>query len=116
MAIPHLATMLVPKVIKKKFTQEGLWGRVPKEKPKTTTIEIPSHKRGSSQVGAHLRTVTNNTNGNKKKDMVIKSKKSSEKAKHHAYPKTKDDCKESVQLAHSLHIKELRELVNSFKK
>ena len=113
MAIPHVASMLgSDKIKKKKFTQEGLWGRV----PKSTTIEIPSHKRGSSQVGAHLRKVTNNSNGSKKKDKVNKSKNTSGKAKHQAYTKTKDDCKESVQLAHSLHIKELRELVNSFKK
>ena len=116
MALPHLAPMLVAKVSKKELIQKGLWGRVPREKPKKTTIEIPSHNCGSHQVGAHQCTVTNNSNGNKKKDKVIKSKKKSEKTKHHAYPKTKDDCKESVKLAHSLHIKELRDLVNSFKK
>ena len=116
MALPNLAQMMVAKAPKKKMIQKGLWGRVARKESKTTTIEIPNHNCGSHQVGAHQRTVTNNSNGKKKQDKVTKSKKKSGHAKHYAYPKTKDDCKESVQLAHSLYIKELRELVNSFKK
>jgi hypothetical protein len=35
---------------------------------------------------------------------------------HCAFPKVQDDCKESVQLARSLHIQELWDLVKGIKK
>jgi hypothetical protein len=50
-------------------------------------------------------------NGNKKKSKTIKSKKKIGKPKHCAFPIVQDDCKESVQLTHSLHIQEQRDIV-----
>jgi hypothetical protein len=53
----------------------------------------------------------------KEANITIKSRKKAGKPKHSAaLPKVKDDCKESVQLTNTLHIQELRDLVNSFKK
>jgi hypothetical protein len=38
------------------------------------------------------------------------------KAKHSGFHNGQDDCKESVQLAKTLHIQELRDLMNRNKK
>jgi hypothetical protein len=55
--------------------------------------------------------------GNKKESNTTNSKKKTGKAKHGVFPKVQDhDCKECVQLAQSLHIQELRELVTVSKK
>jgi hypothetical protein len=117
MAHPHEGPMMVAKIPEKKLIQKGLWGRVAKKKPKTTTtIDVEAHTRGSHQVEAHKRKVTTNSNGNKKNSKSIKAKKGKGTTKHSVFPKVQNDCRESVQLARSLHIQELRDLVNRFKK
>ena len=60
MALPHEGPMLVAKVPKKKLIQKGLWGRVAKKEPETTTFEVKAHNNGSHQVEAHQRKVTTN--------------------------------------------------------
>jgi hypothetical protein len=46
----------------------------------------------------------------------MKSKKKTVQVKHPGFTKAKDDYKETVQLANSLHIQELRDLVKGSKK
>jgi hypothetical protein len=111
LVIPVLESLLVPLFPKKKMLQKTLNGGLAPASPETKKVQIPAYKRGTSNVKYHLRTVKIKHNGNKKE-----SKKKTGKPKHSAHPKVKDDCKESVQLANSLHIQELRDLVNSFKK
>jgi hypothetical protein len=111
MAIPSLETLLVPQFPKNKMLQNTTNGGVAPASPETKKIPVPAHKRGTSHVKFHLHTVKVKPNRNRKE-----SKKKTGKPKHSAYPKVKDDCKESVQLANTLHIQELRDLVNSLKK
>jgi hypothetical protein len=77
-----------------------LFGRVAPPSPETKSIPVQGHKYGSTQVQSHLCKINTKPHGNKKESKSL----------------VKDDCKESVQLANTLHIQELRYLVNSFKK
>ena len=97
MAIPNLAPMLVAKIPEKKMHQQGLWGRVAKAPP---AVKLKEYNRKRAE----------KSNGSNKKAKTIKDKK-----KNGAIPNVQEDCKESKQLAHSLHIQELKNLFNSFK-
>ena len=57
-----------------------------------------------------MRRVQIKPNG-KKKSKTINSKKKTGTAKYGAFSKEEDGCKETIQLACSLHIQELRDLV-----
>jgi hypothetical protein len=111
MAIPSLEPLLIPQFPKKKMLQKTLNGGVAPASPKTKKVAVPAHMRGTRNVKFHMRTVKVKPTGNKKE-----SKKQKGKSKQSTNPWVKDDCKESVQLAKTLHIQELRDLVNSFKK
>jgi hypothetical protein len=117
MALPYLAPLLVPQIPEKKLIQKTLWGKVAvAPAPEYDLVQVQSHYRGSTKVQAHKRTITAKPHGNKKKTKTNKSKQKTGQNKHSAFPKGPDDCKESVQLAYSLHIKEMKSLFNSFKK
>ena len=113
MAIPYLTTLKDPQFPKKKMTQERtLVGRVAPPSPKTIQVPVKDHFCGFTKVQFHMCIVKVKPNGNKKKSKTIKSKKKIGKPKHCAFPKVQDDCKECVQLTHSLHIiQELRDLL-----
>jgi leucyl aminopeptidase len=113
---PSLAAVLVPQLAEKKLIQKGLWGKqveVATSKPSTKVTKVKAYWKGSKQVKAHNRIIGAKTHGNKQKAMNIKHKKKTEQPKHSAFAKVPDDCKESVQLAHSLHIQELQNLMRN---
>jgi hypothetical protein len=83
--------------------------------PETKTIQVQGHNRGSTQVHP-LRKINARAYGNKKETKDTKFKKKTGKPKHFAFHNGQDDCKESVQLAKTLHIQELRNLMNRNKK
>jgi hypothetical protein len=116
MALPNMDPILVAQFPKKKLLQMTLWGKVKAPAPVPDFIQVQSHNRGSIQVQAHKRKITSKPNGNKKKAKSIKSEKKTGQAKAATLAKVPDDCKESVQLAHSLHFQEIKNLFNSFKK
>jgi hypothetical protein len=117
MAIPHLANLTVAKLQEKKMHQGTLWGMDPPLSltPEPTTYKVDEYKRGSSTVAGHYRKIGAKAKGKRKKAKNIKSKKKAGKQEHCAFLEVPDDCKESVQLANSLHIQEMQDLFNSFK-
>jgi hypothetical protein len=121
MAIPSLAAVTIPKIPKKKLLQRTMYfgkmnpPRMAAPDPKTKKIEVPGHYRRSFKVRPHTR-IVKDAEGKKKETKSPKSKKKYGKPNLSAFQKVKDDCKESVQLAHSLHIEEMKNLMNSFKK
>jgi hypothetical protein len=111
MALPFLAPLLVPQFPEKKITQRTLLsGRV--APPTHAHVTGNDHFHGNTYVPPHMPRVKIKPNGNKKKSNTINSKKKTGKAKHGAFPKVQDGCKESVQLACSLQIQELRDLID----
>ena len=85
--------------------------------PDSHFIQVLSHNRGSSKVpGYKYYPTPSKSQGPQKKYKVIKSKKKTGQFNHPGFPKAKDECKETVQLAYSLHIQELRDLVKGSKK
>ncbi len=117
-ALPFLEPLFVPQFPKKKLLQMKLWAKQDDTPaPEPDFIQVPTHNRGFSKVqGYKYYTTPSKSHGNKKKHKVLASKKKTGKAKHPGFPKVKDDCKETVQLAYSLHIQELRDLVKGSKK
>ena len=118
MAIPFLDPLFVPKLPQKKFLQIKLWAKKDDAPaPEPHFIQVLSHNRGSSKVqGYKYYTTPSKSPGPQKKYKVVKSKKKTGQFNHPGFPKAKDDCKETVQLAYSLHIQELRDLVKGSKK
>jgi hypothetical protein len=114
MAIPSLTILPVAQLPKKKWVQKGLWDRKVAATPKTKTIQVQGHNRRTGQVHSHLRKINVKTNGNKKESKTTKSKKKGE-PKHAVGDNVKDDCKKSVELAHSLHSQYIKDLFNTFK-
>jgi hypothetical protein len=84
--------------------------------PKTKTIQVQGHNRGSTQVYSHLCKINAKAHGNKRATKATKSKKVTGKPKQNAFHSGEDDCKDSVALAKSLEIQELRDLMNRIKK
>jgi hypothetical protein len=107
MVIPHLATLSVPQFPKKKLLQMTMFGRVAPPSPETKNTPVQGHNHSSTQVQFHLCKIKANSHGNKKDSKTIKSKKKIGKSKQSAFHKMQDDCKESVQLAKTLHIRDL---------
>jgi hypothetical protein len=118
MAIPFLDPLFVPKLPKKKFHQMKLWAKQDDAPaPEPHFIQVLSHNRGSSKVqGYKYYTTPSKSPCPQKKYKVVKSKKKTGQFNHPGFPKAKDDCKETVQLAYSLHIQELTDLVKGSKK
>ena len=114
MALPHLGKMMVAKIPEKTMVQKGLWGRVPKTDAELEVLEVQSHIRGSKKVKAHKRRTPGKSKGKNKKAKKINYKKKNGEVENSAIPNAQEDCKESKQLAHSLHIQELQNLFNSF--
>ena len=115
MALPVLNHLFVPQFPKKKLLQMKLWAVDDAPAPELEFIQVPSHIRGSSSVRDHRRYANHaKSHGKKKNEKTIKSKRKTGEAKHPGFPKAKADCKETVQLAFSLHIEYLQDLVNSF--
>jgi hypothetical protein len=99
--------MVIPlQVPKKKVKQIGLWGRAVVPAPGPPPIQVGEHTRGGKKVEAHKRKVA-------VKSKTPKSKKKTGKAKHSAFHNGQNDCKESVNLARTLYIQELRNLVKN---
>jgi hypothetical protein len=115
MALPSLATVLDPQIPKKKLLQMTMLGRVATPTPETRCIQVKGHNRSSKEVKSHTRKIRAKPHGNKKEAKTIKSKKKKGGPRLTAFPKLPDDCKESVELAKTLHIQELRDLVHKFK-
>ena len=116
MALPLLNPVVIHQVPKKKLFQMTLFAKKNDEPaPDPDFIEVAGHKRGSSSVCNHRRYTTSvksrGTNETGKK--TTKSKKRPGPAKHTGYLKDKDDCKETLQLAYTLHIQFLKDLVHS---
>ena len=115
MALPFLAPLLDPHQFpEKKMTQRTLFGRI--APPTHETAAFKEHFCGFNKDQYHMRRVKVKPNANKKKSKTINSKKKTGKPKHCAFPKVQDDCKESIQLARSLHTQELRDLVKGCNK
>ena len=115
MALPFLAPTLIHKIqVKKQMTQRTLFGKL--ALPTHENVPVNDHYCGNTYVPYHMRRVQIRPNGNKKKSKNINTKKKAGKEKHGAFPKEADGCKESIQLACSLHIQELRDLVKGSKK
>ena len=117
MAIPHLANLTVAKLPEKKMHQGTLWGMDPPLSltPEPTTCKVDEYKRGSKTVSGYERKIAAKAKGKMTKSKNIKSKNKGRKHEHCAFLEVPDDCKESVQLAHSLHIQEMQDLFDSFK-
>jgi len=115
MAPPVWDTFLVPQ-IPKKLLQSKLWAKKEDASvPEPGFIQVPSHIRGSSKVqGYKKHTTPAKSNGNKKKDKAVKSKTKARQSKLPVFSKAKADSKETLQLANTLRIKYLKELVHSF--
>ena len=115
MALTLFKPFIVPKVPKKKLLQMTLWAK--KEDapaPDPDFIKVAGHKRASSNVRNHKRyTASSKSGGITEKGKATKSKKKPGLAKHTGYLKAKDDCKETLQLAYTLHIQYLKDLVHS---
>ena len=118
MAIPFLDPLFVPKLPQKKFLQIKLWAKQDDAPaPEPHFIQVLSHNRVSSKVpGYKYYPTPSKSQGPQKKFKVIKSKKKTGQFNHPGFCKAKDDCKKTVQLAYSLHIQELRDLVKGSKK
>ena len=115
MALPILDHVFVPQFPRKKLLQMKLWAEDDAPAPELEFIQVPSHSCGSSSVWDHRRyTTPAKSYGNKKKDKAIKSKSKTGQAKHSGFLKAKADCNETVQLANTLHIEYLKDLVTSF--
>jgi hypothetical protein len=111
MAIPAFATLPVDKFPKKKWIQKTMRNRVAPPSPETKTIQVQGHNCRSTQVNSHLCKINAKVHGNKKETKSTKSKKKTGKLKHSAFHNGQDDCKESIQLAKTLHIQDLRNLM-----
>jgi hypothetical protein len=85
-------------------------------KLKPSNIQVQGHNRGSKQVYSHLRKINAKAHGKKRETKATKSKKKTQQPKHTAFHNGQDDCKNSVALAKSLEIQELRDLMNRIKK
>ena len=111
MAIPFLNPFLVAQIPERKLIQKTMSAE---NAPKPKFIQVATHKRGSTKVQGYKKyTAPVQSHGTKKKGKAIKSKKNTKQAKL-IFSKAKPVCMASVQLAESLHIKYLKELVNSF--
>jgi hypothetical protein len=106
--------LLVPKT---KLNQIGLWacGDLPLN-PEQDVIQVGAHICGDTKVEAHKREITVKAKGNNQDTKATKSKKKTGKAKHSAFHNGKNDCKESVKLAKTLHIQELMNLMKNREK
>ena len=106
------ATVTLPLKSSKNLLQPSIQDIFPS---KNDFASIPP--ANSFHVSAHWRKYKNTAAS--KKSTKKSTKKASQSKKKRALkspPPTAvaDDCKESVQLAHSLHIQEIKDLVNSF--
>ena len=111
MALPFLETFLDPQIPERKLLQKTLRAETATE-PKF--IQVAAHKRGSTKVQGYKKYIApTKSHGIKKKDKATESKKKTKQAQL-VFSKAKPVCKASVQLAESLCIKYLKELVNSF--
>jgi hypothetical protein len=111
MAHPVLETFLAPQIPKKFLQSKFSWAKTEDEAPVSGPdfIQVPDHMRGNTKVQGYKKYITPaKSQGNKKKDKAIKSKKKTGPAKHPSFPKAKADCKETLQLAHTLRIKYLK--------
>ena len=104
MAIPKAVAKKVSPVKEKKMIQKGLWGKKVQATTKPKEVPVKTHKKGNSQVKSHMRRVPEKNEKNKTKDTTNTKKKKGQ-------ANVKDDCKESVQLAYSLHIQELQNIL-----
>ena len=110
MATPSLAAALDPKRAEKKMVQTDFWGQKLEVKPtKFSSVKSYVTKAGKT-VKKHVGITEDNSHGKKKKAKTVKSNKTGKQAKHCVYPKDPKDDKNSVQLATSLHIQELRNM------
>ena len=97
---------------KKKWVQKGLWGKhvegnTTKE---TKTCKVKDYvKKDNTPVKGHDRNIRANPSA-EKRVKTKRSNKTGKRAKHCVYPKDPKDDKNSVQLATSLHIQELRNM------
>ena len=114
MALPHLGQMMVAKIPEKKMVQKGLWGRVAITDTELDVLEVQSHICGSNKVKAHKQKIPDKSKGKSKKAKKINYKKKNGEEENSVIPNEQEDCKESKQLAPSLHIQELKNLFNSF--
>ena len=116
MAPPLLDPLFVPQFPKKKLLQSKLWAKKEDSPaPEPDFIQVATHNRGYTKVQGYKKyTTPAKSHGKKEKNKAIKSKKKTRQAKYPGFPKAKADCKETLQLAHTLRIKYLKELVNSF--
>jgi hypothetical protein len=107
MAIPKFAAIPVAKIPTKVFKQMIIRNDLKVAPPvtKQKSIKVQGHNRGSTKVKSHLR------NNSKMTKTKMKGRQGSSD-----YAKVKDDCKESVELAHTLHSQYIKDLFNSFKK
>jgi hypothetical protein len=97
MAIPAFATLPVGSDSKKKFKQLTLKNGVAPPSPKTKTIQVQAHNRGSTQVHSHLCKINAKAYGNKRETKATKSKKKTGQPKHTAFHNGQDDCKAELQ-------------------
>jgi hypothetical protein len=118
MAIPAFVTLPVAQIPKKKFKQLTMRNGVAPPSPKSKSVQVQGHNRGSTQVHSHLLKINakpHGPHGNKRESKATKFKKKTGTPKHPVFHNGQDDCKESVQLAKTLQIQELWDLMNSSK-
>ena len=95
----------------KPLRQLTLFGKVLNTPRNKTSYSVSSHvRKNGSIVSSHVRKISP-----KGKSPVWKGGKSRRSSSKNICIKVKDDCPESVQLAHSLHIKELQSLIKASK-
>jgi hypothetical protein len=93
------------------LNQIGLWGRDVVPAPEKDFIQVGAHNRGS--INPQKENCCQ-SQGNNKDTKATKSKKKIGKAKHSAaFHNGQNDCKESVQLAKTLQIQELMNLMKN---
>jgi hypothetical protein len=89
-----------------------LWGKVTVPAPEPNCIPAQSHYHGSTKVLAHIQKILASSMATCKRQSPSNQRRRLDKTL-----KVPDDCKkESVQLAHSLHSQEMKNIFNSYKK
>jgi hypothetical protein len=112
MALPFLDTFLVPQIPERKMTQQTL---VFKQKSAPTTHvlrTVNSHFCDNNVVATHMCKVKCKKQRNKKESKTNNSKKKTGTAKHGAFAKLDDNCKNKgdTQFAQSNHLQQLMNL------
>jgi hypothetical protein len=111
MGLPFLDTFLVPQIPERKMTQQTLVFDQ-KSAPTHVVTTVTGHFRDSGFVKTHMRKVKSKKQSNKKESKTNNSKKKTGTAKHGAFAKLDDNCKNKgdTLFAQGDHLQQKRNL------